>query len=55
MHLLPLPASIGPEDITLIASCSVGIHITICWVVSINFDGSWTFSQSFTAPKISVG
>ena len=55
VHLLPLPASIGPEDITLIASCSVGIHITICWVVSINFDGSWTFSQSFTAPKISVG
>ena len=55
VHLLPLPVSIGPEDITLIASCSVGIHITICWVVSINFDGSWTFSQGFTMPQISVG
>lgn len=55
VHLLPLPATIGPEDITLIASCSVGIHISICWVVSIDFDGSWQFSQTFTAPQISVG
>jgi len=55
VHLLPPPVSIGPETITMIASCSVGIHIAICWVVSINFDGSWTFSQSITMPQISVG
>ena len=48
------PTRIGPEDITMIASCSVGIHITICWVISIDFDGSWTFSQSFTMPQITV-
>ena len=48
------PTSIGPEDITMIASCSVGIHITICWVISIDFDGSWTFSQTITMPQITV-
>jgi hypothetical protein len=42
------------EDITFIAAVSVGIHITICWVVSINFDGSWQFSQSVHTPSISV-
>jgi hypothetical protein len=55
VHLLPPPVSIGPEDITMIASCSVGIHITICWVVSISWDGSWTFSQTITMPQITVG
>jgi hypothetical protein len=42
------------EDITFIAAVSVGIHITLCWVVSINFDGSWQFSQSVHTPSISV-
>ncbi|MBV8099188.1 MAG: hypothetical protein JOZ31_08520 [Verrucomicrobia bacterium] len=55
VHLLPPPVSIGPEIITMIASCSVGIHISICWVISIDFDGSWTFSQSITTPKLTVG
>jgi len=55
----PLPAvptsvSIGPETITLLASCSVGIHISICWVISIDFDGSWQFSQSVTTPQLTV-
>jgi hypothetical protein len=36
-------------DITLIGSVAVGIHISICWVVSIDFDGSWQFSQTLTA------
>jgi hypothetical protein len=54
VHLLPPPVSIGPEDITLIASCSVGIHISICWVVSVSWDGSWTFSQTVTMPQITV-
>ena len=54
VHLLPPPVSIGPEDITLLASCSVGIHISICWVVSVSWDGSWTFSQTITMPQITV-
>jgi len=54
VHLLPPPVSIGPEDITLLASCSVGIHISICWVVSVNWDGSWQFSQTITVPQITV-
>jgi hypothetical protein len=24
---------------------SVGIHISICWIIDIDFDGSWSFSQ----------
>jgi hypothetical protein len=56
----PLPAvpnqvTLGPETITLLASCSVGIHISICWVVSVSWDGSWSFSQSITTPQITVG
>jgi hypothetical protein len=46
--------SFPSEDITFIAQVSVGIHITICWVVSINFDGSWQFSQSVHTPQLSV-
>jgi len=36
-------------DITFIGSVAVGIHISICWVINIDFDGSWQFSQSVTA------
>jgi len=25
----------------------VAIHISICWVISIDFSGSWTFSHTF--------
>jgi len=28
------------------AQVSVGIHISICWVISISFDGSWSFSET---------
>jgi hypothetical protein len=28
------------------AQVSVGIHISICWVISVSFDGSWGFTQS---------
>ena len=30
----------------LAAQVSVGIHISICWVISISFDGSWSFSET---------
>jgi hypothetical protein len=32
----------------LAAQVSVGIHISICWVISISFDGSWGFSESIS-------
>jgi hypothetical protein len=42
------------ETITFLASVAVGIHISICWVVSINFEGSWSFSQSVSTPALTV-
>jgi hypothetical protein len=30
----------------LAAQCAVGIHISICWVINISFDGSWGFSET---------
>jgi len=52
---LPTSVTLGPETVTLLASCSVGIHLTVCWVVSVSWDGSWSFSQSITTPQITVG
>ena len=26
----------------------VGIHISICWVIDVDFDGSWHFEQTFS-------
>ena len=64
---LPIPQFIPPlpalptlgiefpaEEITFLASVSVGIHISVCWVVNVDFDGSWQFSQSIETPKIRV-
>jgi hypothetical protein len=53
--LLPDPGFKFPaEDITFLASVSVGIHISICWVVNVSFDGSWQFSQSIHTPELRV-
>jgi len=49
------PVTIGPEKITLLASCSVGIHLTVCWVASVDWDGTWNFQQSVTMPAVTVG
>ena len=43
--ITPLPLAFPPHDIELTAAVAVGIHISICWVVSVDFDGSWQFSQ----------
>jgi hypothetical protein len=32
-------------DIDLIGTASVGIHISICWVINISWSGSWTFEK----------
>jgi hypothetical protein len=34
-----------PNAVDFTAMVAVGIHISICWVVSVDFDGSWQFSQ----------
>jgi len=59
----PLPSPPNPlsgqlafpaETITFLASVAVGIHISICWVVSVDFEGSWQFSQAVHTPAITV-
>jgi hypothetical protein len=32
-------------DISLLGTASVGIHISICWVINISWTGSWTFQK----------
>jgi hypothetical protein len=55
INLNPPPSiSFPSEDITFIAQVAVGIHISICWVVSVDFDGSWQFSQSIQTPALTV-
>jgi len=54
VSLAPPGVSFPSEDITFIAQVAVGIHISICWVISIDFDGSWQFSQSVHTPALSV-
>jgi hypothetical protein len=41
-------------EIDLLATVSVGIHLSICWVISVSWDGSWEFSQSIHTPSITV-
>ncbi|MCU1321477.1 MAG: hypothetical protein JWM43_1126 [Acidobacteriaceae bacterium] len=50
----PVGVEFPAEDITFLASVSVGIHISICWVVNVNFDGSWQFSQSIHTPELRI-
>jgi hypothetical protein len=38
------------ETVTAIGTVSVGIHLSICWVVSIDWTGGWTFSHDFQVP-----
>ena len=41
-----------PDALTLFAGVSVGIHLAVCWLVSVDFDGSWGFSETFQKPGI---
>ncbi len=43
----------GPRA-DLSASCAVGIHISICWVIDIDFDGSWTFHESIPLHELPI-
>jgi hypothetical protein len=40
--------------ITFLASVSVGIHLSVCWVVSVDFDGSWQFAQTVHTPALTL-
>jgi hypothetical protein len=39
-----------PHEITLFAEVAVGIHLSLCWVASIDFDGPWHVQQTLTSP-----
>jgi hypothetical protein len=39
-------------DIDLIGTASVGIHISICWVINISWSGSWTFEKELPLKQI---
>ena len=54
IKILPPEIDFPSETITMIATVSVGIHLTVAWVVSVDWDGSWQFSQGFTTPAIDV-
>ena len=54
INLNPPGITFPSEDITFIAQVAVGIHISICWVVSVDFDGTWQFSQSVHTPALTV-
>jgi hypothetical protein len=46
--MITLPAPLPPSEADLSAQVSVGIHISICWVINVSFDGSWGFSESIS-------
>jgi len=41
-----LPTS-GDFSVTAIGTAAVAIHVGVCWVVSIDYSGSWSFSYQF--------
>ena len=50
----PIPQKLGPYEITFIASVAVGIHITVAWVIDIDWDDYWQFKQTIETPAIPV-
>jgi hypothetical protein len=54
INVLPPEIDFPKETITMLATVSVGIHLSVCWVASVDWDGSWQFSQSFTTPPVHV-
>lgn len=50
----PFPPKLGPYTIGFVASVAVGIHISICWVIDIDWDDYWQFRQDITTPELPV-
>jgi len=40
------------DDIIFAATCSVGIHISVCWLVHVDFDGNWQFTKTVNVPSV---
>jgi hypothetical protein len=38
------------DSVTLSAAVGVGIHLTVCWLVHVDFDGFWQFSKDIQIP-----
>jgi hypothetical protein len=53
-QLLPPPDEIPALTLTLLASVSVGIHISVCWVVDVDWDAYWQFRQQIKTPSIPI-
>lgn len=51
---VPPQSPIGPFTIGLTASVKVGIHLTVCWVVDVDFDAYWQFRQDIKTPAIPI-
>jgi hypothetical protein len=55
---VPLPPPIDPIElaketvVTLEAEIAVGIHISVCWVVHIDWTGSWPFRETVTGEML---
>ena len=49
-----LPVTLGPYTIGFVASVAVGIHISVCWVVDVDWDDYWQFRQDITTPSVNV-
>ena len=51
LGITPL-GGIPPTSVDFIASVAVGIHISVCWVVHVDFDGYWQYSQTIDLPSV---
>jgi hypothetical protein len=56
-RLTPIdPSQVGGykpfDDIIFQATCAVGIHISVCWLVHVDFDGQWQFSKTIDVPSV---
>ena len=50
---LPVPPDFNaPTSVDFVASVAVGIHISICWVCQVDFDGYWQYSQTINLPNV---
>ncbi len=54
-----IPPYLDAEEIPeltvgLTASVFVGIHISVCWMVDVDWDGYWQFRQDITTPAIPI-
>jgi hypothetical protein len=50
---LPFPPDFKPPDtVDFVASVAVGVHISVCWLVHVDFDGYWQYAQTIKLPLV---